>query len=168
MLLLVVGTINKYPPPAAGWEVVHCDASARGIWDPDQGQCIPIDRVCDMRNLPFEDGSVDRIQSWHALEHVNEQGGRDAIREFARVLAPAGVIDLRVPDLEYARRAENVESVLHLIYGDQTAMVDAELNVHKWGYTLPSLRRLLADYGFHAKQRPAEYPDEIHILASRA
>ena len=167
MLLVVVGTINRYPPPGPDWDVVHIDKSERGIWDPDLGRNVPIDLVADMRALPFPARSVDRIQCWHALEHVNEQGGRDAIREFARVLAPDGLIDLRVPDMNFVHRSERIEDVLRLIYGDQTAMPDPELNVHRWGYTRRSLTALLAEHGFTAEQRKAEHPDEIHVWATR-
>lgn len=167
MLLVVVGSINRYPPPDPGWEVVHVDKSDRGIWDPALSTSVPIDVQADMRQLPFVDRSIDRIQSWHALEHVNQQGGRDTIREFARVLTPAGILDLRVPDLEHVQKVDDVASVLNLIYGDQSQMPDAELNVHRWGYTLRTLVELLADFGFEAERIPAEYPDEIHVIARR-
>lgn len=163
--LIVVGTINKYPPPAPGWEVVHVDKSERGIWDPDRGMHVPIDVRADMRQLPFADHSVDRIQSWHALEHVNEQGGRDTISEFARVLKHDGILDIRVPDMDYVRRASRVEDVLRIIYGDQTVMPDPELNAHRWGYTLDSLKELLWMSGFEGfDQLRAEHPDELHLL----
>lgn len=166
-LMVVVGTINKYPPPADGWEVVHVDASARGIWDPERSTSVPIDVQADMRNLPFADATVDRIQSWHALEHVDQQGGRDTIREFARVLKPDGLIDLRVPDLGVLPGTANIETRLNLIYGDQTRMVDHELNSHLWGYTLNTLRALLAEHHFRCERVPAEYDDELHVIARR-
>ena len=96
-LMLVVGTINKYPPPGPGWTITHVDASDRGIWDPKLNRPVPIDVVADMRHLPFQDSTADRIQSWHALEHVNQQGGRDTIREFARVLTPTGNLTCASP-----------------------------------------------------------------------
>lgn len=165
-LMLVVGTINVYPPPAAGWEVTHVDRSDRGIWDPAQGKCVPVDIVADMRALPFADASVDRLQSWHALEHVNQQGGRDTIREFARVLKPDGVLDLRVPDLEFVQRASDITTVLNLLYGDQTPMVDDELNAHLWGYTELSLRELLTEFGFRAERVEGHHPDELALIAT--
>ena len=165
--MAVIGTINLYRPPAPGWQVVHVDASDRGVWDAANGRSVPVDVVADMRSLPFADGSVDRIQCWHALEHVNEQGGRDAIREFARVLTPEGVLDVRVPDLNFVRQADDIERVLPLLYGEQAEMSDADLNCHRWGYTIRSLGRLLAEHGFVCEQKKAEYPDEIHMLARR-
>lgn len=167
MLLVVVGTINAYPPPADGWDVKHVDLSARGIYDKTIQRCRPIDIVADMRNLPFEDGSVDRVQSWHALEHVNQQGGVDTVHEFRRVLRTGGVLDLRVPDLDFAKRSDDIADVLPLLYGDQVQMADAEMNAHKWGYTERTLRELVATHGFSAVERvPAEHADEIHLLCS--
>jgi predicted SAM-dependent methyltransferase len=168
VLLLVVGTINKYSPPADGWQVVHVDKSDRGIWDPAQGKNVPIDVQADMRQMPFADHSVDRIQCWHALEHVNQLGGEMTIAEFSRILAADGVLDLRVPDLNYAHQVQDVAEIANLIYGDQTVMPDADLNLHRWGYTETSLRALLQDQGFAAERVPAEHPDEIRIIARRA
>lgn len=161
-VLLVVGTINRYPAPGPDWDVIHVDASTRGIWDADVGQQVPIDVVADMRDLPFPDESVDRIQCWHTLEHVNEQGGRDAVAEFARVLRPGGVLDIRVPDMEYVRTIP-VRDALPMIYGDQAMMPDADLNVHRWGYTRRSLRGLVDDFGFLVSEKKPRQADEIHF-----
>jgi predicted SAM-dependent methyltransferase len=166
VLLVVVGTINRYPPPGFGWTVTHVDKSTRGIWDPALGQNIPIDVQADMRQLPFADHSIDRLQCWHALEHVNELGGQHTLKEFKRVLVPGGILDLRVPDLDYIQGVDDIDDVIHLIYGDQSLMPDHELNVHQWGYTERSLRTLVEDHGFTAERIPAEYPDEIHFLCS--
>lgn len=167
-LMLVVGTINRYPPPAPGWEVVHVDLSTRGMYDRWQQRCIPMEVVADMRSLPFDESSVDRIQSWHALEHVDRQGGCDTIREFARVLKPNGVLDLRVPDLEFVHSAEDITTVLNLIYGDQTPMSDGQLNAHLWGYTDRTLRELLAEFGFRAERVEGHHPDELALIATRS
>lgn len=164
--LIVVGTINRYDPPGPDWEVVHVDRSDRGIWNPHGHRNEPIDLIADMRALPFPASSADRIQSWHALEHVNQQGGRDTIAEFARVLKPYGVLDIRVPDMEYVRRCESIDDVLRLTYGDQTVMPDPDLNVHRWGYSARTLRALLAEHRFDAAQIAPEHEDEIHMIAT--
>lgn len=167
-LMLVVGTINKYPPPGEGWTVTHVDLSERGIYDPELGRQVPVDVACDMRALPFADGTVERIQSWHALEHVNQQGGRDTIAEFHRVLSVGGILDVCVPDLDYLLSVDSIEPHLSLIYGEQLAMADAELNAHRWGYTPASLERLLAEHGFTAiEPAPLEYPADLHLTARR-
>lgn len=165
---LIVGTINYYAAPP-GWEHVHVDASARPIWDARIPGPVPVDVVADMRHLPFPIRSVQKIQCWHALEHVNEQGGRDAVREFARVLSPGGILNLRVPDMEWCF-SQPVVQALHVVYGDQAQMVDAELNLHRWGYTVRSLSALLSQHEFMvvvARGLAGENGDEIYIQAVR-
>lgn len=165
---LIVGCINVYPAPE-GWEHVHVDASERPIWDARIPGPVPIDVVADMRTLPFAVSSVQRIQCWHALEHVNQQGGRDAVREFAMKLEPGGILDLRVPDMEWCFD-QPVADALHVVYGDQAQMVDAELNLHRWGYNLRSITALLVELGFTiatAQGRAGPNGDEIYIEGVR-
>lgn len=100
---LIIGTINVYKAPA-GWRHIHIDLSDRGIWDADLHRNVPVDMVADMRKLPFPDASVDRIQSWHALEHVDPVDAATTVAEFARVLKPGGQLDIRVPDILGAAR----------------------------------------------------------------
>lgn len=54
-----------------------------------------VDYRCDMRRLPFEDGSFDFIFASHVLEHIAED--RLAIAQIYRVLAPGGIAVLPVP-----------------------------------------------------------------------
>lgn len=58
---------------------------------------VGVDRVADLRELPFEDGSVFLLYASHVLEHVDHD--RKAIAEIRRVLAPGGVAFLPVPVL---------------------------------------------------------------------
>ncbi len=165
---LIVGTINLYRAPE-GWEHVHVDASHRPIWDARIPGPVPIDVVADMRTLPFAVSSVQRIQCWHALEHVNRQGGADAVGEFARVLEPGGILDLRVPDMEWCFD-QPVSEALHVVYGDQKEMPGAELNVHRWGYTPVSLAKLVSTHGFtfdRVNGRAGHNGDEIYIEGVR-
>ena len=166
-VMAVVGTINRFAPPGPDWTVIHCDLSDRGVWNIDRGVSMPVDHVCDMRHLPFADASIDRVQSWHALEHVNQQGGRDTIIEFRRVLMPGGILDLRVPNLGILA-GPDIEKRLPLIYGEQGTMPDSHLNAHQWGYTRRSLQRLLDEHGFACEQWPhPEHDDELHVIARR-
>jgi predicted SAM-dependent methyltransferase len=54
-----------------------------------------VDYRCDLRSLPFDDGSVDFIFASHVLEHIAED--RLAIAEIHRILAPGGMAVLPVP-----------------------------------------------------------------------
>ena len=47
-------------------------------------------RVADGRSLPFEDASFDHAYSISVLEHIEEPGDAEALRELARVVRPGG------------------------------------------------------------------------------
>lgn len=167
-VMLVVGTINRYPPPAPDWTVVHVDKSDRLIWDQGERRHYPIGIQADMRDMPIDDSVIDRIQCWHALEHVNQKGGVDALHEFHRVLVPGGILDLKVPDLAtivtllYRR---SIEECMPMIYGQQwEECPDAHLNAHQWGYTWNTLGPLLDLTGFDAERKQGEI-DELAVIA---
>ncbi|HEY0080441.1 MAG TPA: methyltransferase domain-containing protein [Pyrinomonadaceae bacterium] len=55
--------------------------------------------------LPFADASVEYLYISHVLEHMYKEEARDLLAESRRVLAPAGVVRVVVPDLEKCLRA---------------------------------------------------------------
>jgi predicted SAM-dependent methyltransferase len=57
--------------------------------------------------LPFHDGVADFIFMSHLLEHLYLTQGRVLLRECRRVLRPAGVLRICVPDLAHAVRMFN-------------------------------------------------------------
>ena len=69
----------------AGW--VNIDA--------DPG--VNPDVVCDVRQLPYEDGAADAVLAMHLLEHFAHD--EPVLAEWARVLRPGGRIVVSVPDL---------------------------------------------------------------------
>jgi SAM-dependent methyltransferase len=50
----------------------------------------------DVRELPFEDASFDLVVCFEVIEHVD--GQRRALAEFARVLAPGGILAISSPN----------------------------------------------------------------------
>lgn len=61
----------------------------------------------DMRQMPFDDGSVDGIWARAALVHMETTAdAQQALQEFLRVLKPGGVISVRVK----ARRPQDPET----------------------------------------------------------
>lgn len=56
---------------------------------------LPIE-LCDIRKLPYDSGSVDRIVASQVLEHL--ENPIDGLREWYRVLKPGGTILIAVPD----------------------------------------------------------------------
>jgi hypothetical protein len=55
--------------------------------------------------LPFTDASVEYLYVSHVLEHMYKEEARALLAESRRVLAPAGVLRVVVPDLEKCLRA---------------------------------------------------------------
>lgn len=89
------------------------------VWHPywinlDHQPTSPEVRPFDIRKpLPFEDGSVDAVYASHVLEHLDREEGLGLLRECRRVLKPAGIVRIVVPDLEdlcrfYLQRLEAV------------------------------------------------------------
>lgn len=90
MRKLEIGSGKK---PLRGFE--HLDIVAR----PN------IDHVCDASGpLPFEDGTFAYVYACHVLEHIAWFHTRDVIKEWVRILAPGGTLDISVPDAAKACR----------------------------------------------------------------
>ena len=52
-------------------------------------------------DLPYEDGTVDKIRCHHALEHFPPEMLDETMAEWLRVLKPGGTVDVSVPDAAY-------------------------------------------------------------------
>jgi hypothetical protein len=58
------------------------------------------DVVADIKDLSmFEDDSVEEIYASHVLEHLTWEEGLEALKEWMRVLKPAGMLTVVVPDI---------------------------------------------------------------------
>jgi SAM-dependent methyltransferase len=84
----------------------------------------PLDYVCDLTDIPVEDGRFDRVICNQVLEHLPEPG--KALAELYRVLKPGGRILLSAP----------------LYYAEHQVPYDF------FRYTRYSLRRLFEQAGF--------------------
>jgi len=59
--------------------------------------------VADGRALPFEDASFDHACSISVLEHIEERGDEEALRELARVVRPRGRVIVTLPHAQAYR-----------------------------------------------------------------
>jgi predicted SAM-dependent methyltransferase len=77
-----------------GWEVL----------DANPGPCV--DHVADASALRgFEDNSFEQIYASHVVEHFDYQGQLvETLKEWCRVLMPAGTLYVSVPDLDTLAR----------------------------------------------------------------
>lgn len=55
--------------------------------------------VGDARHLPFKSGSVDTAFSYSVLQHFSKDDARQALREIARTLRPAGTSFVQMPNM---------------------------------------------------------------------
>jgi predicted SAM-dependent methyltransferase len=75
--------------------------TAPGWINADAKKSAGVDLVCDIREgLPLEDNSIDYAVSVHALQELAYPEIVPALREVRRVLRPAGVLRLALPDLQ--------------------------------------------------------------------
>ena len=57
----------------------------------------PLVKTFDATNIPFEDGSFDRVFSVSVLEHVPDDGDVEIVKKVARVLKPDGIFVITCP-----------------------------------------------------------------------
>jgi len=57
--------------------------------------------LCAADRLPFATGSIDALRANHVLEHQSYELIAETLREWARVLAPGGRLDIGVPDARF-------------------------------------------------------------------
>lgn len=110
----------------------------------------PADVCADMWELPLADGSASRIWSSHALEHVALERVAPTLAEWRRVLAPGGLLELAVPDLDYAA-AYWLEHpgdpwALAILFGNQAHAGE----FHRTGWSAGTLVAALEAAGFEA------------------
>jgi predicted SAM-dependent methyltransferase len=103
------------------------------------------DLVADVTSLPMlRSGSFDEILAQDVLEHFERAKTRPALQEWARLLAPGGILHVRVPSLfgmfellalpQY-REPAKAEEIIHLMYGTQAYNGD----YHLAGFTAKTL-----------------------------
>ena len=89
----------------AGVKVTSVDQLEREVetWRALAGDAGVDFRIADGRALPFEDESFDHAYSISVLEHIEEPGDAEALRELARVVKPGGRVLVTLPHaVEYS------------------------------------------------------------------
>jgi SAM-dependent methyltransferase len=84
-----------------------CGPTASPGWINLDRRCAPgVDVLADVAlGLPFRDESVDIVVASHVLQDLSYRDVPAVLDEIRRVLKPAGVLRLGLPDLERAIRA---------------------------------------------------------------
>ena len=145
------------PSQYRGWQQVLLDI------DPASGADI----VCDARSLgSLAPAQFDAVYCSHNLEHYHRHEVQQVLRGFVHLLAPAGLVQVRVPDVQAVmhdavRRGLDLEdelyaspsgpvSVLDVLYGfgKEIERSGQPYFAHKTGFSPRSLMRALQRAGF--------------------
>ena len=94
--------------------------------------------------LPFQSETVEIIEMYEVLEHLEKDQVSKLLDEFQRLLIDGGMVILSVPDMDelVAKYPEDKEQVITYIYGY------GGYQSHKWGYSQDTLKKLFEDKGF--------------------
>jgi len=115
---------------------------------------------CQMWDLSkWNDESVSEIYSRHALEHVSRTNATRTVAEWFQKLQGGGKLQVIVPDLIYHAKqllglvsrygdSRDIEHAMSSFYGWNSKQLGGDTDTHQWGYTSPSLCKLLTDAGF--------------------
>lgn len=123
------------------------------------------DYVLDASNLPFPENSVDRIESYHMIEHIPPTTVDRMLVEWNRVLQPGGTLVLELPDFDGVAEAyldaddpDKVELLLKYVFGSQRF----ESDYHHWGWNFERLGARIKRAGFDRVERkpPQDYHAE--------
>ena len=108
------------------------------------------DLECDIRQLPYEDATVDEIHAIHVFEHFYLHEVPGILAEWYRVLVPEGQLVLEMPcfDKLIAYIQGNNPAffdprlVQWPLYGDPST-IKTEHDLHKWCWSIAELKKAL-------------------------
>jgi predicted SAM-dependent methyltransferase len=105
------------------------------------------------RSLPFQDASADFCYCSHFLEHLYADRAVQLMREVLRVLKPAGVFRIGVPDLAYAvglyQAGDKQRFLQYFFLGSN----EPDLARHRYMYDYEGLASKLAEVGYVGIER---------------
>jgi len=136
--------------PADGWNILNIQPGPN------------VDYVGNCTDLSaFADCSVQTIYASHVLEHVSHIEILPTLKEWHRVLVPAGQVMISVPDMEVISRLLTHPlttlalklDLMQTTYGGQRDAYD----FHKTGFTPDILAAYLQAAGFKNLQRIPEF-----------
>lgn len=114
------------------------------------------DMLVDIRQpLPFQPQTVERIEAYEVMEHMNKDEMYRMLEDWKRVLIPGGTIRISVPDMDelIAMYATDKKKALEEIYGLE------DHPHHKQGFTEESLIEVFTQHGFNVVAEKGELPN---------
>jgi len=145
--------------------LLGCGEKKREGWiNVDIDERVNPDYLGSATSLPFEDESIDCIDSQHMFEHLFLEEANQALLEWRRVLKLGGELFIELPNLD--RCCELITSndpgtteynmgVIGIFGYEPIILEDGETNIfmmHKHGWSPRSIKIKLEEYGFHEVQ----------------
>lgn len=115
----------------------------------------PLDYVCDMTDIPVEDGRFDRVLFNQVLEHLPEPGL--ALKELNRVLKPGGRIFCSVP-LFFQEHQAPYDFFRYTQYGLQKLFAEAGFEVVRIEWLEGYFGTLAYQFSHMYNHLPADLP----------
>tara|TARA_R100000805_G_C3616111_1_gene117795 strand:- start:354 stop:896 length:543 start_codon:yes stop_codon:yes gene_type:complete len=117
----------------------------------------------NIRELPFEDETVDLIYASHVLEYFDRDEVLVVLREWKRVLKKGGILRLSVPNFDVLSRLYQkgipLEEVVGPLYGRWN--MGGKWVYHKTTYDYRNLKEVLENSGF-SNVRPWDWRNVEH------
>lgn len=112
-----------------------------------------VDLHADIKQLPYEDCSVDEIYASHVLEHFGRHEFLNVLNEWNRVLKPGAFVYIAVPDIDSAISHYLKHGDLKLLYGQFWGGQRDQYDYHTFGFTFKTLSEYLEQTGFENPER---------------
>lgn len=105
-----------------------------------------VDIIAKSDQLPFDENTVDVIESYHLIEHMDKLDAFNTLQHWYSLLKPKGKLIIECPDIEVIMKKylSGDEEMLYSVYGRNRYNYDN----HLWGYSRNSIRRTLLDIGY--------------------
>ena len=110
--------------------------------------------VCDARELQYDEGSVDEVVWFHAIEHFSLDDACVIIRNIFKWLKPGGHVVIEGPDVFKAVKNSPGEfESIRGIFGDLAELRKGKEGYqHKWGWTGSLVQQELSSAGFNVSR----------------
>jgi len=104
------------------------------------------DYVCDCIRLPFQNDSVELIETYHMVEHLLKNDFLKALQNWWKKLIPGGKIIIECPNFDKTIKEylDGNESRINNVYGLQRYDKD----VHLYGYNFSRMKKILEECGY--------------------
>jgi len=123
----------------------------------DRNYSPATDFMANTIRLPCRDGTVDRIETYHVIEHIPRPIVSSVLAEWRRILKVGGCLVIECPDFDEAIKQyiSGNQEMLFTIFGRYRFVGDE----HCWGYSSHSLKALVESEGFSGTLHP---PTDYH------